>query len=78
MGSIGRDELLRGGTPSGGTFRVDAGEAVYLGHFVIDCAHPSAVEAFSADFAGMWPTLPALQYRLFETTRFGTPFTLPP
>ena len=60
-----------------------------LGHFVIDCAQPpptpwrlyfeerATFEEFAADFAKMWPTLPLLQYRLLETTRFGTPFALP-
>ena len=87
--NLSREELLADGTPAGGSFTVAAGEAIYLGHFVIDCAmapptpwrlyfeERATFEAFAADFAQMYPALPPLQYRLFETTRFGSPYTLP-
>lgn len=84
-----REELLADGAPVGGSFTVAGGEAIYLGHFAIDCAMDpptpwrlyfqdrATFEEFAADFAQQYPALPPLQYRLFETTRFGKPYTLP-
>jgi hypothetical protein len=88
--TLARGDLSPDGKPDGGTFQIAAGEAVYLGHFMIDCAKPpplpwrfyfeerSTFESFAAALAREYPALPPLQFRLFETTRFGTPFTLPP
>ena len=81
--------LVKDGVPTGGWFTVNAGEAVYLGHFGLDCgAEPflwryyvqdrKEFEGWVAQFRSKYPfakQLPA-QFRLFETTTLGKPFAL--
>ncbi len=88
--AIGRGELSPDGKPSGGSFHVAEGQAVYLGHFLIDCAKPPPMpwrfyfedretfDEFKQAIAQEYPALPPVQYKLFETTRYGTPYQLPP
>lgn len=85
-----KDHLLKDGKPTGGTFTVGAGEAVYVGHFGLDCgAEPflwrnylesredfeKYVRGFREKFPFMKPV--PVQYRLFSTQLFGRPFSLP-
>jgi hypothetical protein len=80
--------LVRDGTPVGGTFNVNAGEVVYLGHFGLDCAAEPFLWRFNAeersDFerlvAKLRENYPVLKdipvtFRLFSTEMFGTAFT---
>ena len=81
--------LVKDGKPIGGRFTVNAGEAVYIGHFGLDCgAEPflwryylenrKEFESWVAQFREEYPFakhLPA-QFRLFETTSLGNPFSL--
>lgn len=84
-----KDNLIKDGKPLGGTFTVNPGEIVYVGHFGLDCgAEPflwrtylgdrEDFEKFIADFRERYPFLKQVpaQYRLFSTPFFGHPFTL--
>jgi hypothetical protein len=84
-----RENLIKDGKPTGGTFTVNSGEVVYVGHFGLDCgAEPflwrsyvdgqSEFERYIDGFRSKFPfakQLPA-HYRLFSTELFGRPFTL--
>ncbi len=84
-----KDNLLKDGTPIGGTFTVGAGEAVYVGHFGLDCgAEPflwrnylesrEDFERYVRGFREKFPFMKQVptQYRLFSTQLFGRPFSL--
>jgi hypothetical protein len=91
------DELSVGGlmdhdNPVGGTFQVEPNEAVYIGHFAMDCVQQAgavpwrfyltdraAFDKYVADFKKEYPFASALpvRYRLFDSTQFGFPFSLP-
>ncbi|HJX09632.1 MAG TPA: hypothetical protein VJ733_03930 [Candidatus Binatia bacterium] len=84
-----KENLIRDGKPIGGTFTVNPGEAVYVGHFGLDCgAEPflwrtyidgrEDFEKYIGGFRAKFPfakQVPA-QYRLFSTQLFGGPYTL--
>lgn len=84
-----KENLVKEGKPIGGTFTVNPGEAVYVGHFGLDCgAEPflwrsyldgrEEFEQYIGGFRSKFPFakhVPA-QYRLFSTQLFGHPFTL--
>ena len=80
-----RSHLLPGGK-SYGSFRVNAGETVYIGNFSLDChkqpmlwRYYTVEEKFSAhigDYKRAYPFLDLsnVTYRLFETEVFGQPY----
>ena len=84
-----KDNLIKDGKPVGGTFTVNPGEIVYVGHFGLDCgAEPflwrsyidgrGDFEKYIGGFREKFPfvrQVPA-QYRLFSTQLFGNPFSL--
>lgn len=83
------ENLVKDGKPMGGRFSVNAGEAVYIGHFGLDCgAEPflwrhylesrKEFEGWVAQFREEYPFVRQLptQVRLFETTSLGNPFAL--
>lgn len=84
-----RNNLIKGGEPVGGSFKVAAGEIVYLGHFGVNCeAAPffwrfylrsrkdfeEYVEEFRKTYAFV-KDVPVL-FRLLSTRMFGLPVTL--
>lgn len=84
-----KDNLIKESKPVGGTFAVNPGEVVYVGHFGLDCgAEPflwrsyiqnrENFEKYIGGFREKFPfarQVPA-QYRLFSTQFFGHPFAL--
>jgi hypothetical protein len=84
-----RSDLLKNGEALGGTFKVAAGETVYIGNFFLDCFqrpqlwryYTEGVENFTAHLAQYKQKYPFLDvdhvtYRLFETTSLGHPYEL--
>ena len=84
-----KDNLIKDGKPVGGTFTVNPGEIVYVGHFGLDCgAEPflwrsyidgrEDFEKYIGGFREKYPFVKkaAAQYRLFSTQLFGNPFAL--
>lgn len=84
-----KDNLIKDGKPVGGTFTVNPGEIVYVGHFGLDCgAEPflwryyiESREEFEKYIDGFREKFPfvkhvPVQYRLFSTEFLGRPFTL--
>ncbi len=83
--------LMEHDNPVGGTFRVEPNEAVYVGNFWLDCVQQGAVpwrfylkeranfDEFVADFRKQYPYAAAIpvRYRLFDTSAFGFPYSLP-
>ncbi|HZW87125.1 MAG TPA: hypothetical protein VFF41_06675 [Gallionella sp.] len=83
------DNLIKDGEPVGGTFTVNPGEIVYVGHFGLDCgAEPflwryyiSSREEFEKYIRGfrqkyVFIKQVPVQYRLFSTQLLGNPFVL--
>lgn len=84
-----RSDLLEDGEPSGGTFKIEAGETVYIGHFFVGCASPPLLwryytegqEGFKKYLDGIKMQYPFLdlhktQFRLFQTKVFGVEYQL--
>lgn len=84
-----KENLIKDGKPVGGTFMVNPGEIVYVGHFGLDCgAEPflwrnyiESREDFEKYISGFRKKFPFVkqvpaQYRLFSTEVFGRPFAL--
>jgi hypothetical protein len=84
-----KDYLIKDGKPVGGTFTVNPGEIVYIGHFGLDCgAEPflwrsyidgrEDFEKYVGGFREKFPFVKqvAAQYRLFSTRLLGNPFAL--
>jgi len=84
-----KDNLIKDGKPVGGTFTVNPGEIVYVGHFGLDCgAEPflwrsyidgrGDFEKYIGGFREKFPFVRQVptQYRLFSTQLFGNPFAL--
>jgi hypothetical protein len=84
-----RSELLKDGKALGGTFKVAAGETVYIGNFFLDCHQgpllwryytegTAAFRQHLQQYKREYPFLDvdAVVYRLFETTTLGTPYEL--
>ena len=84
-----KDNLIKDGKPVGGTFTVNPGEIVYIGHFGLDCgAEPflwrnyiqsrEDFERYVAGFREKYPFINQVpvQYRLFSTQFLGNPFAL--
>jgi hypothetical protein len=87
---VPRSKLINNGKSLGGTFTVVAGEAVYLGHFYLDCYqqpilwryYPEGRDGFSGYLASLKKLYPALDvekvaFRLFQTNEFGRDYKLP-
>jgi hypothetical protein len=85
-----RSIFMKEGKSAGGSFKVAAGEIVYIGHFYLDCAkqptlwryYPDGREAFSEYLSTMKKAFAMLdlgsaQFRLFQTTEFGNEYQLP-
>ncbi len=84
-----KENLVKDGKPLGGSFTVNPGEVVYVGHFGLDCgAEPflwrsyidgrADFKKYIAGFREKFPfanLLPA-HFRLFSTQSLGRPFTL--
>lgn len=84
-----RDNLINGGKPVGGSFTVNPGEVVYIGHFGLDCgAEPflwryyiegrSEFERYIEGFRQKYPFVKhvPVQFRLFSTQVLGSPYAL--
>ena len=82
-------DLLRKEKQQGGSFTVESGEVVYIGHFGLDCVKEpipwryyvqdrAEFERYVAAFRNTFPFMidKPVQFRLFETTEFGTHFAL--
>ncbi|HEU4500041.1 MAG TPA: hypothetical protein VFR82_00180 [Nitrospira sp.] len=89
--SVGRARLFEGGKPVGGTFTVQAGELVYIGHFGLDCYKEPKIWRYYLEGRGgfehykrliknQYPFLPVetMQMRLFKTSALGRDYVLPP
>lgn len=87
---VPRSKFLTEGKSLGGTFTVGAGEAVYLGHFYLDCHqqpilwryYPEGRDDFNGYLASLKKIFPALEiqkvvFRLFQTKEFGQDYQLP-
>jgi hypothetical protein len=79
-------DLIVDGKPTGGTFRVDAGEIVYIGGFGLDCNYEAVPWRYYIDSAERFEDAVAkfrqhfpytrdavVRYRLFESERFAEP-----
>ena len=88
--SVGRARLFEGGKPVGGTFTVQAGELVYIGHFGLDCYKEPTIWRYYLEGRGgfehykrliknQYPFLPVetMQMRLFKTSALGRDYVLP-
>ena len=86
---MGPEQLNPNGVAKAGSFRVSAGEIVYIGNFRIDCAPPMTLwryytegkSSFAEHLAQYRQSFPFLkledvQYRLFDTKTIGTPYEL--
>jgi len=84
-----RAQLLKDGRPIAGTFRVAAGEVVYIGNFKLECSPPMALWRFYTvgksgfakhmqEYKASFPfaDLDNVQYRLFDTVTMGLPYEL--
>ena len=87
---VPRSKFLNDGKSLGGTFTVAAGEAVYFGHFYLDCYRQPILwryyaegrEGFNGYLASLEKIYPALEvnkvvFRLFQTKEFGEDYKLP-
>ena len=85
-----KDNLIKDGKPLGGSFTVNPGEIVYVGHFGLDCmAEPflwryyidgrKDFERYVKGFREKYPFVKKVpvQFRLFSTKMFGNSFSLP-
>jgi hypothetical protein len=83
------ENLIKEGKSIGGTFNVNPGEIVYIGHFGLDCgAEPflwryyidgrSEFESYIDGFRQKYPFVKnvPVQFRLFSTKMFGNPYAL--
>lgn len=84
-----KDDLIKEGKSVGGSFIVNPGEIVYIGHFGLDCgAEPflwryyidgrPEFESYIAGFRMKHPFIKhvPVQFRLFSTQVLGAPYTL--
>jgi hypothetical protein len=89
--NVGRSRLFEGGKPIGGTFTVNAGELVYIGHFGLDCSKEPTIWRYYTEgrdgfdhykqvIKKQYPFLDVtnMQFRLFKTTHLGRDYVLPP
>jgi hypothetical protein len=84
-----KDDLIEAGKPVGGSFTVNPGEIVYIGHFGLDCdAEPflwryyiegrADFERYIDGFRQKYPFVKhvPVQFRLFSTQVLGSPYAL--
>lgn len=84
-----KDSLIKDGKPVGGSFTVNPGEIVYIGHFGLDCgAEPflwryyidgrQEFEKYIAGFRRKYPFVKdvPVQFRIFSTLLLGNPYSL--
>jgi len=84
-----KDNLIKDSNPIGGSFTVQPGEIVYIGHFGLDCgAEPflwryfidgrEQFEKYTAGFREKYPFVKEIpvQFRLFSTKMFGGSYSL--
>ncbi len=84
-----KDNLIKEGKSFGGSFTVNPGEIVYIGHFGLDCgAEPflwrfyingrQDFERYIKGFREKYPFVKKVpvQFRLFSTQIFGNPYSL--
>lgn len=84
-----KDNLFKEDKPIGGSFTVNPGEIVYIGHFGLDCGaepflwryyidEPQEFERYIKGFREKFPFIKnrPVQYRLFSSELFGRPFSL--
>lgn len=89
VAEVDSSKLIVDGKAVGGLFTVAAGEAVYIGHFGVDCnGEPTpwrfyieGKEEFDRYVDGFHKRFPfakdiPVTYRLFQTERLGQPYTL--
>jgi hypothetical protein len=87
---VGRSQLIKDDKPVLGSFDVQAGEIVYIGHFFLDCYqepiiwryYADGVENFKLELAAFKEKYPFLdtgkaQFRLFKTQAIGRRYDLP-
>lgn len=85
-----RSSLISDGVSKGGSFTVGEGEAVYIGHFALDCAYGPTLwrfyledqegfDSYVQEFKSAYPflNLESVKYQLFSTKEFGHDFELP-
>ena len=83
-------KLIVNGKPVGGSFTVAAGEAIYIGHFGIDCHgeptpwrfYVDGKQEFNRYVEGFHKRFPfakdvPVTYRIFQTEHFGQSYELP-
>lgn len=84
-----KDDLIKEGKPIGGTFSVNRGEIIYIGHFGLDCgAEPFLWRYYLEDrqefvryIEGFRKKFPFIRevpvgFKLFSTDLFGAPYSL--
>lgn len=84
-----RNHLLRNGKPFAGSFKVAAGETVYIGNFALDCLQEPVLWRYYTqgkqdfqkqltEYKSNYPFLDvsAVQYRLFDTSVIGRAYEL--
>jgi hypothetical protein len=84
-----RQNLIKDGAPVSGTFNVNAGEIVYIGHFFLDCHnqpmpwryYPDGRQAFSEYLDKIVKNFTFLnkesvKFRLFKTSTMGVDYEL--
>ncbi len=85
-----RSSLIEGSASKGGSFTINAGETVYIGHFALDCAYGPTLwrfyledregfDSYVNEYKVAYPFLDLndVKYRLFTTKEFGHDFALP-
>jgi hypothetical protein len=90
VADVGSSELIVAGKPIGGSFTVGAGEAIYIGHFGVDCDgeptpwryYVDGKDEFARYVDGFHKRFPfakelPVTFRLFQTDKFGKPYDLP-
>lgn len=86
---VARSDSIKDGKPAVGSFRVAAGEVVFIGNFKLECSPPMTLWRYytegKAGFAkhlqeyrANYPflDLEQVQYRLFDTQTIGRPYEL--
>jgi hypothetical protein len=89
IAKVGRERLFKDNVPDGGTFNIDAGEIVYIGHFYIDCYKEPSLwryyledrEGFNGYLAEFKKKVPELdtakaKFQLFISNYFGRDYEL--
>jgi hypothetical protein len=85
-----RTNLIENGKPKAGSFQVEAGEIIYIGHFFLDCYEQPIIwryyaegrDAFVSYLAQVKQKYPFIDpskvtYRLFRTSTIGRDYELP-